>query len=469
MLYALPTILSVAALSMIGLLLNVSGLELAIGRDIDVNAELRSSGIGNLLSGAIGGPSGYVGLGMTILAQKTGAHGRGAGIATAVAMVVGLAAAGSLIFQVPVFLTAGFVFFLGIELLNEWLVATRRELPPLEWAIVVLILLAIAVVGFLEGLAVGLMVSVAVFVFNYSRLPVVRMNTSGIEHRSSVDRSPSSSRFLTSHGDCIEIIQLQGYLFFGSADRMVKQVRQRLLAPDQVALRFLVLDFRHVSGLDSAATSGFIKIRRMIRDNSVKVFLTHVSPDVKAALDQAGIVFGPDRSMSIELDIDHALEHAEEALLHEQPEVDAGAGLVSHLTDVVGPHPRIGDLVAAMTKLAMQPGDFVIRAGEKADDVFFVARGRVRVQITLPNGRELRLRTMTGGAIVGEIALYLGRERTANVIVESPSDIFRLSASDLARLEKDDPEVAVLAHRLLASNLSEKLSIANRMILRTEH
>src|SRR5690606_4788197 len=99
------------------------------GRDIDVNAELMSSGIANLFSGAIGGPSGYVGLGMTILAQRTGARGREAGISTALAMIVGLAAAGSLIFQVPVFITAGFVLFMGMDMLKEWLVATRRELP----------------------------------------------------------------------------------------------------------------------------------------------------------------------------------------------------------------------------------------------------------------------------------------------------------------------------------------------------
>ena len=173
--------------------------------------------------------------------------------------------------------------------------------------------------------------------------------------------------------------------------------------------------------------------------------------------------------MALEADIDHALEHAEEDLLSEQPESDAQAGLVSQLVAAVGPHPRMADLVAAMDEITMQPGDVVIRAGEEADDVFFVARGRVRVQITLPSGRELRLRTMTSGAVVGEIALYLKRKRTADVIVEAPSDIFRLSAAELSRLEREDPELAVMAHRLLASNLAEKLSIANQMIQRTEH
>lgn len=41
---ALPAMVSVAVLGMLGLLLNVSGIELAQGRDIDADAELRSTG-----------------------------------------------------------------------------------------------------------------------------------------------------------------------------------------------------------------------------------------------------------------------------------------------------------------------------------------------------------------------------------------------------------------------------------------
>lgn len=461
---AAPSILSVAMLSVIGLLLNVSGLELANSRDIDVDAELRSTGIANLLSGSFGGPSGFTGLSMSVLAEKMGAKGRGAGFATAAIMLVGVFVAGPLISHVPIFLTAGFLLFLGTELLLEWLVATRRQLPLIEWLIIVAILAAIAMVGFMEGLAVGVMVSIVVFVINYSRLPVVRSSASGTDQRSSVDRSPAAMRILADHGDAIEVVQLQGYLFFGTADRMVDHLRRRLAETDRAPLRFLVLDFRHVSGADSAAMTCFVKMKGMIGTDGVTVSFTHVPPEIETALRQAGLAFDDAGPMMLEPDIDHALERAEEALLGDDPELDADAGLMIHLTAAVGPHPRMADFIAAMTRLEMAPGDVLITAGEEADEVFFVASGRVRVQITLPNGRTLRLRTMTGGAVVGEIALYLHQKRTADVIVETPSEIFRLRAEDLARLEREDSEVAILAHRILASNLSEKLSMANRMI-----
>jgi SulP family sulfate permease len=189
-----------------------------------------------------------------------------------------------------------------------------------------------------------------------------------------------------------------------------------------------------------------------------------LSPEVELAMRRGGLDFGNDGSMVIETDIDHALERVEETLLCERPELHAGRDLVNHLTAALGPHPRMRDFVNAMSLLSLQPEDVLIKAGEDADDVYFVADGRVRVQLTLPTGRTLRLRTMTGGAIVGEIALYRHQKRTADVIVETPSEIFRLSATDLARLEREDSELAILAHRLLATNLAEKLSVTNRMI-----
>jgi sulfate permease, SulP family len=463
-LMAVPSIVAVAALAIIGLLLNLSSLELATGRDIDVNAELRSSGTANLLSGSFGGPSGYVGLSITLLAEKLGARGRSAGLATAAVIALGLLMAGPLISHMPVFFAAGLVLFLGIGLLEQWLIASRRQLPLAEWLIVVVILATVALVGFMQGLAVGLLISAAVFVFNYSRLSVVRLSASGIEQRSSVDRSPAAMKHLSHHGDAIEVVQLQGYLFFGSADRVVDHVRRRLAAADRTQLRFLVLDFRHVSGVDSAATTCFIKIKGLLDSEAVKTFFTHVSPEVERALRQAGLVFGADLPMSLEADIDHAVERAEEALLADEAEIEGGADLVHHLAASVGPHPRLADLIGAMTQLSLQPEDVLITAGDDADDVYFVAHGRVRVQITLPNGRVLRLRTMTGGAVVGEIALYLHQKRTADVIVETPASIFRLGVADLDRLERQDPGLAVLAHRLLACNLSEKLAMANRMI-----
>lgn len=462
--FATPAMLSAALLSMIGLLLNTSGLELALGRDLDADSELRSSGGANILVGCFGGPSGFVGLSMTLLAEKMSCHGRGAGVATAIVMAVGLFFARPIVSHLPVFLTAGLVLYMGLDLLYTWFVESRRKLPFSEWLIVVVILGVVALVGFMQGLAVGLLVSIGLFIYNYARLPVIRLNTTGRDMRSTVDRSPEASAYLLENGHVIEITQLEGYLFFGTADRAVSEIRSRIDESQEISLQFLVIDFRYVSGVDSAATSCFVKLKHAVEAAGVRTCFSHVDPKIEIAMKRAGLGFQESDLITIEQDLDHAVEKCEEGLLAMREQNDAEARLVDHLASAIGPHPRLQELIEVMSERHMDPGEYLIHAGNEADDVFFLASGRVKVQITLANGRALRLRTMTGGAIVGEVALYLGVKRSADVIVEIPSLVLRLDAGTISELEEKDSELAVLAHRILAHTLAEKLTLANRLI-----
>ncbi len=465
---ALPAMVSVAVLGMLGLLLNVSGIELAQGRDIDADAELRSTGAANLMAGALGGPSGYVGLGMTLLAGRMGATGRGAGLATAAVILGGLFVAGWLVSVTPVFLTAGLILFLGVELLMEWLIEARHRLPRTEWLIVLAVVLAIAGIGFMEGLALGLAVSLAMFVYSYSRLPVIRGRHSGAELRSRVDRSPAASLHLTGAGAAIEAMQLQGYLFFGTAEQIVGPVRRRLEQADGQPLRFLIIDFRHIKGMDSAAAGVFRRIRNLMEGAGATLVLSALPAAVEEAFRNSGLDPDGDPVLRRAPDLDHALESCEEALLAESGRDGGAAGadapLLRHLEGMTGPHPRLGDAVAALDTLHLQPDELLIRAGETASDIFIIGSGRVKVQITLPDGRPLRLRSMTAGAVVGEIALLLGQTRGADVVVEAPSTIHRLTAATLVRLEREDPELALVLHRILATTLAQKVTLANRVI-----
>ena len=460
----LPVIASAAILNMVGVLLNASGMELALGRELDVNAELRSSGQANLLVGLFCGPVGFADLSMTLLAEKMGVKDRGAGIATALMIGAGLLFASTLASAMPSFLSAGLMLFLGIELLNKWVVESRRRLPIQEWLVVIGILAGIVLIGFMAGLALGLAFSTIMFIYNYSRLSVVRQTSSGVELRSNVDRSPSASRFLNHNGAVVHVIQLQDYLFFGTAEQVVSQVRQRLNAEDLPPLRFLILDFKGVSGIDSAATSCFLKICAISESYNVRVQFSGLPKGVLLSLTRAGLQFAEDSQTIQTPDMDHALEWCEEELLAEEKAVGGPSEIVNYLESVLGSHQRLADMVSAMERLDLAPGTKLIGTGDPAGDVFVLGDGRIKVQLNLPNEATLRLRTMTSGAVVGEVALYLGGKRTADVIVEVPSVIWRLSLVTLNRLEREDSDLAVLFHRLLAVTLSEKLVQANRLI-----
>ena len=60
--------------------------------------------------------------------------------------------------------------------------------------------------------------------------------------------------------------------------------------------------------------------------------------------------------------------------------------------------------------------------------------------------------------------MYLGIERTASVVANRKSVVYRLSRDALDKMEKDDPKVAALLHQWIARLLAERLAENNRTI-----
>lgn len=83
-----PVIASIIGVSMLGMLLNASGLELAIEREIDFERELKGVGMANVAAGLMGGLGGYHILSETLLARRFGLAGAAAGFGLAAALVI---------------------------------------------------------------------------------------------------------------------------------------------------------------------------------------------------------------------------------------------------------------------------------------------------------------------------------------------------------------------------------------------
>ena len=461
---ALPAIISVALLGMVGLLLNTSGLEVATRQEIDADAELRTTGMANLVAGGFGGAPGFTGLSMTLLANRMGAKARSVGVATALMLALMLPFAGELAGAMPTFVAAGLMIALGIELIHDWLWRTRRQLPRMEWLVVLAIPLGMAAFGFMGGMALGLGLSIVTFVYNYARLSVIRVNASLRERKSSIDRPPAENSLIELEGEQVQVLELQEFLFFGTAEQVVEAIRQRLLDRSRLSLRFVVIDFRRVSGMDAAAAATFVKIRNLLAGSEVELIFSSLSPDIEQALARNGIDFSADPSVGRERDLDHALERCEDRLLSAISREETWQDVEDYLAQTIGPSTRLKDLVASMQEIRLQPGDRFIRAGEAGDDLFLLWTGRAKVEAVLGNGKRMRLRTVKPGVVLGEIAMYRGGPRTADVVAEVPSTVYRLARRQLRYLEQSDPELALLVHRLCATALAERLTIANRVV-----
>ena len=89
--------------------------------------------------------------------------------------------------------------------------------------------------------------------------------------------------------------------------------------------------------------------------------------------------------------------------------------------------------------------------------MFVLESGRLSVETVTPEGTRMRLRTLRPGVVVGEMAMYTGVPRSADVVAETPSVVLRLSRESIERVEAADPALAAALHRWLATTLSERL------------
>lgn len=463
-LHALPAIISVALLGMVGLLLNTSGLEVATRQEIDADAELRTTGIANIVTGGFGGAPGFTGLSMTLLANRMGAKARSVGIATALMLALMLPFAGKLAGAMPTFVAAGLMIALGVELIHDWLWRTRSQLPRMEWLVVLAIPLGMATFGFMGGMALGLGLSIVTFVYNYARLSVIRVDASLRERKSSIDRPPEENGLIELEGEQVQVLELQEFLFFGTAEQVIDAIRRRMQDRTRLSLRFVVIDFHRVSGMDAAAAATFLKIRNLLAVSEVQLIFSGLSAEIEQTLARNGVDFSTDRFVGRERDLDHALERCEERLIVAIARKETWQDIEDYFVRTIGPSARLKDLVASMEEIRLQPGDRFIRAGEPGDDLFLLWTGRAKVEAVLGNGKRLRLRTVKPGVVLGEIAIYRGGPRTADVVAEVPSTVYRLARRQLRYLEQADPELALLVHRLCATTLAERLTIANRVV-----
>ena len=458
---------SLAAILIVGvvaLLLNASGLELAVERDVDLDRELRLGGFANVLAGLGGGLQGFQTLSLSALGHKLCAESRVVGLVSAGLCAGTLALGGSVLSYFPKPSLGGLLLFLGLVFLVEWLYDAWFKLPRGDYFVVLMILLVIGTVGYLESVGVGIVIAVVLFVVNYSRIDVVKHALSGGDHPSNVDRPRRHRRLLQEEGDQQLILELQGFLFFGTADNLFQQVRRRSSDAALAALRFVVLDFRQVSGLDSSAVLSFVKLKQLAQSQGFVLIFAHCSGEIRDQLEKGGLADDGETIHSFP-ELDRAVEWCENQIL-----LAGGADLdgeVRPLQETLaealpGLDPEL--MARYFERQEVEAGHYLMHQGEDPDDLFFIESGQVTVEMELEDGGSLRLLTIGAGSVVGEMELCMGQPRAASVIAERPSVVYRLTGATLERMEAENASVATAFYKHVSRLMAERLVINNRTL-----
>ncbi|SAL02957.1 sulfate transporter [Caballeronia fortuita] len=454
-----PAILAVAAVSAMTVLLNATSIGVTVSRDVDFNREMRAAGIANLLTGLAGGLVGTQSMTRTMTNWRLGVRSRRAGVLAALFCLVVIAGFPSLMALLPKPVLVGLQIFIGAAMLIEWLVNAFRRLPWHDYLLIPAIMVIIAVYGIVAGVLLGVIAACLLFVVRYGRVNCFRLEFDGRARRSNVERTVDENRTLDTQARTLYGVSLQGFLFFGTAYSILTHIRARIEGSSADGVRFVLVDFARVHGVDVSSTASFVRLRQACARANAQLVLTGLSPALKAWFARGIIdVKGPSGPHEF-ADLDSGLEWIETQMLRANLASRAGrGGFTSSLPDTLDalrPH---------LDTLSLAPGEYVFRQADPGDAIYFVETGRVTVALSVGEGRALRLRSFGAGTIVGEMAVYTGARRSADVVADEPTVVLRLALSTLRRLEDDDPALAARMHKFVARVLAARLVIANEQI-----
>ncbi|MEQ9834991.1 MAG: cyclic nucleotide-binding domain-containing protein, partial [Roseitalea porphyridii] len=463
-LISLPT---VVILTVVAVLMNATGIEMETGRDVDLDRELRSVGLQNLLGGAGGGMPGFHSVSLTILSTRLGAANAVVGLIASGFCIAALVFGQVVLSLVPTPLLGGLLIWVGLSLLTAWLVQSFSRLSIWEYLVILLIFLVIVGAGFAWGILTGLIAAAVLFVIEYGRIEIVRHIMTGRDYQSSNDTAEGRREALRQVGDAILIVRLQGFLFFGTADRLRKSIQQRIERHDGTAVRYLIVDFHRVSGLDSSTVQSFSRLAQMTGPDGFVLVLCGMSESVRTAMVRGGLKTGGESHIRIENDLDHGLEWSENRLLGETtPDIIASTPVSAEtlLIEVVKSQKLAEALLPHLERTEIGSGDTLIAQGTPSDDIYFIAQGRAAIMLEDEALGTVRVATVGRGSIVGEMAFYLAKPRSASVVAEGQVVAWRFSARSLDRLQAVSPEAAIGFHRAMASLLADRLTSTNQLV-----
>jgi SulP family sulfate permease len=464
--FVLPSAFFLAAVCALdGLLAAVITDSMTRGRH-DSNRELMSQGLANALIAGFGGLPAVGNTSTPAASYLAGGRTRRAALFHALFVLAAMFALGPLLEQMPVAALGGLMIYIALLLIDRWSRDLLRRVHTeygrhrevfVNLAVVTIVAVSLLLANVMVALAMGVGATVLLLLVKLSGSPV-RRNVDATVRTSVKVRAPEARELLLAHGTKIRVLELEGELFFGTADRLQAEIEA---LPSGV--RFVIIDLRRVHQVDASGARVLEMTGRRAAHSDTRILLSHVRLDephgryFKALGIGAGVP--PEHWFT---DLDRALEWAEDRLLeavgYREPEEELPP---ERMELFAGLAPREMALVCgSLERREFGRGDPVFREGEEGDCLHLIARGSVSIKMQLAGEtRARRLATLNPGVLFGEMALLeKGQRRSADAFAKGERVVlYSLSSRRFEALVRDEPQLGLKIYQNLSRHLASRL------------
>lgn len=464
------TAIVLALIGSLDALLSAVAVDTRLHTRHDSNRLLLGLGLANLASAAAGGLPVVTSSAIQLAGHDAGGHGRATGVICALVLLAIALVLGPLLAYVPVAATAGVMLVVAIGLLDQWSKSLAMQLRGgsrdrdaiFNLAIAGTVCVITIVYGFVVGIVVGVVLAAALFVHEMNR-SLVR-SVGSLATRGSRRIWPvAAGTALRASGDAVRIVELEGAVFFGTAQRCEGDLTR--VARDA---RFLIVDVRRVTMIDASGAFVLDRLATRLQRRGARMVLAGIAPrDRRArALRAYGVqqlgerVWYPDS--------DRAIEAAERAVLAESGIPIVAQELpLAELSLVEGmDEAQCAATAGYLTRLELAAGQILFHRGEPGDRLYVLAKGSVSILADMTAGVSAahRLASFAPGVIFGETAMLDGGGRSAGAAADEASVVYELTRADLDAIREREPQLAGLLLLNVARQVSARLRFASAAI-----
>jgi sulfate permease, SulP family len=452
---------AIAAVASIDSLMGALAIETRFAIRSRPDRDLAAQGMANIVSGAAGGLAIAYSVVSVQAAYAAGARSRASGPLSALVVALLAIAGASLLESLSLVVLAALMVFVATRLADPWGFALLRSVsrpgglsnPLVRESFIVYVLVAFSMVALdiLSALMVGLVASAALFVRTLNR-QLVRGVTSGHAIRSRRLHPPAVMQMLHERMHGVAVIELEGPLFFGTADRIVEEIEG--LSSE---VRYVVVDLRRVQALDATAAAVLTRVSARFGQQQ-RSFVICGGP--------AGLVAVGDELPPAFRDRDRALEWIEQRLITESlgeiPEArleprafGEAMGLNEEETQALLPH---------LESRALSAGEMVFGDGDPSDELYFLLSGRVSIVHGEAGPDALRVVTFLPGNVFGNIAFADALPRTASAVCDADCTLVLLRRAALRQIGSQRPDLVMRIYIELAADLASRLRATDSLV-----
>jgi CRP-like cAMP-binding protein/anti-anti-sigma regulatory factor len=297
-------------------------------------------------------------------------------------------------------------------------------------------------VSLAAAILLGTLAAMVMFIRSNSKRPI-RHVVHADQRTSRKIRPSAEAELLRANGKKIALVELDGALFFGTAETADEEIEHLAHGLD-----YLVLDFERVGEVDASGARVLLLAADFVQSHGKQLLLAGLMPhDPRTRMIRDMDVHGLLTDAQFFHDSDRALEYAEDRLLETLQHSKEERPVLRLEETLLGSGLDAGELAllsSLMIERRIAKGQHVFRRGEPGDAMYVSLQGQIGIWLTASaekgaGARSRRMVSYAPGVAFGEMGLLQGRPRSADAIAEEDAVVLELPKHGYERIAAEAP------------------------------